>query len=78
MPVPIVYHSETGASVTIIVTPLPGWLADLEWMMSPDDVKFMTELGKQLGGADKAEAMWKEFSDGSASRSRETVHQHTS
>lgn len=77
VPVPVVYHAETGSGVTIVITPLPGGLADLEWTMSPDDVKFMNELGKQLGGADKAEALWKEYNDGIAGRTREIIHEHT-
>lgn len=76
-PYPVIYHTETGTSRTIVISPLPGGLADLEWSMSPDDVKFMAALAKQLGGADKAEAMWKEYNDGIESRTREIVHEHT-
>lgn len=77
LPLPLVYHTETGKSETIVITPLTGGLDDLEWSMTADDVKFMTELGKQLGGADKAQALMKEFNDGIDSRSREIVHEHT-
>ncbi|WP_326525320.1 hypothetical protein [Sphingomonas sp.] len=76
VPYPVIY-TETGTLRTIAVTPLTGGLADLEWSMSPDDVKLMTELGRQLGNADKAEALMKEFNDGIDSRSREIVHEHT-
>lgn len=35
----------------------------LNWEMSPEDVKWFGELGKMLGGADKAQAKVQEFFD---------------
>ena len=77
LPMPLVYHTETGESKTIVVTPLTGGMGDLEWSTSPDDVKFFAALAKQEGGMDKAMALYKEFNDGIATRSRELVHEHT-
>ena len=76
VPVPIVYHSETGAVQTTIITPLPGGPDDLAWEVSPDDLKWMNALAKQEGGQDKAMALWKEYNDGIATRSRDVVHEH--
>ena len=76
LPVPVTYHTETGETKTIVISPLTGGTGDLEWSVSPDDVKFFAALAQQEGGADKAMALWKEFNDGIASRSREIVHEH--
>lgn len=77
VPAPLVYHSETGPSQTMIITPLPGGTADLEWAVSPDDVKWMAALAKQEGSPEKAMALWKEYNDGIEKRTRELVHEHT-
>ena len=77
LPIPVVYHTETGESKTIIVSPLTGGTGDLEWSTSPEDVKFLAALAKQEGGPDKAMALVKEYTDGIATRSREIVHEHT-
>lgn len=76
VPVPTVYHSETGPAQTTIITPLTGGMADLEYDFAPDDVKFMAALAKQEGGQDKAMALLQQYQDGIATRSREIVHEH--
>ena len=77
VPAPSVYHTETGAPRTIIVSNLSGGAGDMEWRYSPEDVKWMSALAQQLGGQDKAMALVKEYNEGIAHRSRELVHMHT-
>jgi hypothetical protein len=76
VPVPVVYHTETGPAQTIVITPLTGGLADMEYEFAPDDVKFMAALARQEGGQDKAMALIQQYQDGIATRSREIVHEH--
>ena len=76
VPVPAIYHSETGPAQTTIIAPLPGGLADLEYEFSPDDVKLMAALAKQEGGQDKAMALMQQYQDGIETRTREIVHEH--
>lgn len=76
VPMPTIYHSETGQGQTTIVTPLTGGMVDMEYEVSPDDAKFMAALAKQEGGQDKAMALMQRYQDGIATRSREIVHEH--
>lgn len=77
LPVPVVYHAETGAPHTIVITELTGGLQDLEYEYTAEDVKFMAALAKQEGGAEKAFAVMKQYTDSIETRSREIVHLHT-
>lgn len=76
IPVPVVYHTETGESRSIVISPLTNGPGDLAWQVSPEDLKWMNALAKQEGGEDKAMALWKEYNDGIEHRSRELIHQH--
>jgi hypothetical protein len=77
VPVPTVYHTETGPEGTILISPLPGGPGDLAWSVSPDDAKMFAALAKQEGGNDKAMALITQYNEGIASRTREIVHEHT-
>lgn len=76
IPTAIVYHTETGESRSIVISPLTDGPGDLAWQVSPEDVKFIDALAKQEGGPEKAMALWKEYNDGIEHRSRELIHQH--
>lgn len=76
LPLPMVYHAETGVPRTIIISELNGGTGDLEWQYTADDVKWMNALAKQEGGQDKAMALVKEYNDGIANRTRDLVHRH--
>ncbi len=51
----------TGDYDYIIIWKLKEGVESLNWEMSPDDVKWFGELGKMLGGADKAQSKIQEF-----------------
>lgn len=57
----IVLNMVTGDYDYIISWKLKEGVESLNWEMSPDDVNWFEELGKMLGGTDKAEGKLKEF-----------------
>lgn len=76
LPLPQVFHTETGVPSTIVISGLTGGTGDLEWQYTADDVKWMNALAKQEGGQDKALALIKEYNDSIARRTRDLVHSH--
>lgn len=73
---PVVIHLNTGAWDAIYFFPTKLGLSVMEYRNSPEDVAFMAELSKMVGGKDKAEALMKEWNDGVAERVRQAGHVH--
>lgn len=73
---PVIIHLNTGSWDAIYFFPTKLGLSVMEYRNSPEDVAFMAELGKMVGGKDKAEAIMKEWNDGVAERVRQAGHVH--
>jgi len=73
---PVILHLNTGQWDAIYFFPSKLGLSVMEYRTSPDDVAFMTELGKLAGGADKAKAMMQEWEDSIETRVRHAGHVH--
>lgn len=77
VPLPQVYHTETGVPRTIIVSEMTGGIDDMEWQYTADDIKWLNALAKLEGGQDKAMALIKEYNEAIVHRTRDIVHLHT-
>lgn len=73
---PVILHLNTGQWDAIYFFPTKLGLSVMEYRTSPEDVAFMSELGKLAGGADKAKAMIKEWEDSIDERVRHAGHVH--
>lgn len=60
-PPAIVLNMATGEYDYIIAWKMKEGLDMMNWETSPEDIKWYGEMGKMLGGIDKAEAKLKEF-----------------
>ena len=55
---PLILEYATGGEWDLtVVFPMTGGPSDLEWEVHPEDVKWLDELAKRQGGADKAEEL---------------------
>ena len=70
------YHFATGGWDAVYFFPMSGGPADLTWATSPDDVKWMGEMAKLAGDADKAKAILDEFDTLIERQQRDVAHMH--
>ncbi len=73
---PVAIHFQTGEWDAAFHWRLEGGMADLEWYMSPDDVKWMAALAEQEGGKEEAEALFAKYSDMVARTLVSVGHRH--
>lgn len=75
-PLPIILHPDTGEWDMVIIFPLPGGYADLEYTnLSPSDAKWVAQIERALG-ADKAQAVGAELDKLIARKERYLAHEH--
>ncbi len=73
---PVAIHFQTGEWDAAFHWRLEGGMADLEWYMSPDDVKWMAALAEQEGGKEEAEALLAKYGDMVARSLVSVGHRH--
>ena len=77
VPLPTILHPDTGEWDMVIIFPLPGGFADLEYTnLSPSDAKWVAQIERKLGGADKASAIGAELDKLIARKERYLAHEH--
>ena len=76
VPLPTILHPDTGEWDMVIIFPLPGGYADLQYTnLSPSDAKWVAEMEKKLG-ADKAKAIGVELDKLITRKERYIAHEH--
>jgi len=69
-------HMTTGEWDFITLFPMTGGPADISWLTSPDEVKFMNLLAKRAGGMDAAKKLTDEWDTLVAKRVVNVAHSH--
>lgn len=69
-------HYQTGKWDAAFVWEMAGGMKDLEWYRSPNDIKWFEALSELEGGADKAEAVWKDYISKVSAAVTEVGHHH--
>ncbi len=69
-------HLNTGDWDFITMFPMPGGPADVSWITSPADVKWMKALNKRTGGAEATKRLTDEWDTLVAKRERHVAHVH--
>jgi len=76
VPLPTILHPDTGEWDLVIIFPLPGGYADLEYTnLSPSDAKWVAQMERTLGVA-KAKAVGIELDKLIARKQRYIAHEH--
>ena len=76
VPLPTILHPDTGEWDMVIIFPLPGGYADLQYTnLSPSDAKWVAKMEKKLG-ADKVRAIGVELDKLIARKERYIAHEH--
>lgn len=75
---PVAIHFQTGEWDAAFHWRLEGGMADLEWYMSPDNVKWMAALAEQEGGKEEAGALLVKYRDMVARTLVNVGHRHVS
>ena len=73
---PVAIHFQTGEWDAAFHWRLEGGMADLEWFISPDNVKWMEALAEQEGGKEAAEALLAKYRSMIARSRTEVGHRH--
>ena len=55
------FHMGTGEWDSIVAMPMRQGIASMGWSENPDGKKWEAEFVRQMGGEDKAKAIWEEF-----------------
>jgi len=55
------FHMATGEWDSIVAMPMRNGIAAMGWAENPDGAAWRAEFAKQVGGEDKAKALWDEF-----------------
>ena len=76
-PEPEAVHFQTGKWDAGFLWTLEGGMADLEWFISPNNIKWRAALEEIAGGSDEADAVQADFSSMIASSVTEVGHMHT-
>lgn len=76
LPEPYALHFKTGEWDAAFIWKLENGPTDLEWYISPNDVKWMDALAKQEGGKEAAQKLMAEFSSLIARSSGTFGHWH--
>ena len=76
IPLPTILHPDTGEWDMIIIFPLPGGYADLQYTnMSPSDAKWVAAMERKMG-VDQARAVGIELDKLVARKERYIAHEH--
>lgn len=75
-PIPDEYHVQFGNWDEVLVWPMKGGGADIEWEYSPDDVAWFAALHKLTGGKEASEKLLDEWNGLIANRVRMVSHKH--
>lgn len=67
-------HVSTGAWDSIVALPMRGGIAEMGWANNPDDKKWEEAFAKQVGGKDKAKALYDELDSLIEERQRHIGH----
>ena len=70
------YHTQTGPWDRIVVSELPGGLADVEWQTSSQQAKFLSAVSRIAGTKEQALAIIKEWDSLVQRRESEIGHYH--
>ena len=73
---PVAIHFQTGEWDAAFHWRLEGGMADLEWYISPDSVKWMEALAEQEGGEEEATALLAKYRSMVARSRTEVGHRH--
>lgn len=68
------FHMSTGEWDSIVAMPMRGGVAQMGWANNPEDKKWDEAFAKQVGGMDKAKALYEEFDSLMAERQRHVGH----
>jgi hypothetical protein len=68
------FHVSTGEWDSIVAMPMRGGIAQMGWASNPEDKKWDEAFAAQVGGMDKAKAIWEEFDSLIAQRQRHIGH----
>lgn len=68
------FHMSTGEWDSIVAMPMRGGVAQMGWANNPEDKKWDEAFAKQVGGTDKAKALYEEFDSLIAERQRHVGH----
>ena len=68
------FHVSTGEWDSIVAMPMRGGIAQMGWASNPEDKKWDEAFAKQVGGMDKAKAIYEEFDSLMADRQRHIGH----
>lgn len=67
-------HMNTGEWDTVVAFPMTGGIAQMGWATNPEDKKWEAVFARQVGGEDKAKALYEEFDSLIAERQRHVGH----
>lgn len=67
-------HMSTGEWDSIVAMPMRGGIAQMGWANNPEDKKWDEAFAKQVGGMDKAKALYEEFDSLILERQRHVGH----
>lgn len=70
------YHMQTGEWDYILIWPMAGGMADMEWQTSPDEVAWFGALNKLSGGEAQSKALIAEWNGLIARRISAISHHH--
>ena len=57
------FHMRTGEWHSIVAMKMRHGPGAIAWKTDPDNDAWVAEFARQVGGKDKAEALWREFND---------------
>ena len=76
VPLPTILHPDTGEWDMVVIFPLPGGYADLQYTnLSPSDAKWVAQMERKLGVAE-AKAIGVELDKLIARKERYIAHEH--
>lgn len=67
-------HMNTGEWDSVVAFPMTGGIAQMGWASNPEDKKWEAIFARQVGGEDKAKALYEEFDSLIANRQRHVGH----
>lgn len=67
-------HLNTGEWDSLVAFPMTGGIAQMGWASNPEDKKWEAVFARQVGGEDKAKALYEEFDSLIAERQRHVGH----
>ena len=67
-------HMNTGEWDSVVAFPMTNGIAQMGWASNPEDKKWEAIFARQVGGEDKAKALYEEFESLIANRQRHVGH----